>query len=133
MNMNRFYLESGNLISQNQFASYTNRWTPKNPSNYAPRVRANSTNVSSSRIIEDASFIKLRTVQLAYNVSPKLIKKLKIKAMSFNASAQNLLILTKYTGTDPEINSLGAGLFPAYDFSAYPYAATITIGANISF
>jgi TonB-linked SusC/RagA family outer membrane protein len=133
MNMNRFYLESGTNISHNQFASYNNRWTPSNPSNYAPRVRANSTNVSSSRIIEDASFVKLKTVQIAYSVPAERLKKLGIKSLSFNASGQNLLILTKYTGTDPEVNTLGNGLFPAYDFSAYPYAATVTVGANITF
>ncbi|MFY7900093.1 MAG: SusC/RagA family TonB-linked outer membrane protein, partial [Chitinophagaceae bacterium] len=133
MNMNRFYLESGSTVSLNQFASFKDRWTPTNPSNYAPRVRANSVNVGSSRIIEDASFIKLKTLQLAYNLSPKTVKKLGAKSVSFNASAQNLLIITKYTGTDPEINTLGTGLTPAYDFSAYPYAVTITIGANITF
>ncbi len=133
MNMNRYYLENGSTISLNQFASYKDRWTPTNPSNYAPRVKANSINVSSSRIIEDASFIKLKTAQLSYSVSPKAIKKLGIKSLSFNASGQNLLTLTKYTGTDPEINTLGTGLFPAYDFSAYPYATTVTFGLNITF
>ncbi|MEJ8844897.1 TonB-dependent receptor [Lacibacter sp. H375] len=133
MNMNRFYLESGSTISQNQFASYNDRWTPTNPSNYAPRVRANSINVSTSRIIEDASFIRLKTAQISYTISPKAVKKLGMKSLSVNASGQNLFILTKYTGTDPEINTLGTGLFPAYDFSAYPYATTLTFGVNITF
>jgi TonB-linked SusC/RagA family outer membrane protein len=95
----------------NQFASYADRWTPTNPSDDIPRLRNNTKqdidNVSriSSRLIEDGSFIRLKTVSLSYTLPQKFIKKLKVQNIKLTASAQNLFTLTKYKGIDPEVSN----------------------------
>ena len=113
LNANKYAFDQtgGYFMNGNQFADYENRWTSTNPSNDIPRLRYNAKqdidNVTrlSSRLIEDASFIRLKTISVSYNVPQKLISKLRLKSLKFNASAQNLFTLTKYSGIDPEVSN----------------------------
>ncbi|MEI6946819.1 TonB-dependent receptor [Paraflavisolibacter sp. H34] len=142
-NANRVHFEGGTPLgatnTANQFASYNDRWTFDNPGNKYYRAfainsqYANGTRVTSSRVVEDASFLRLKTVQLGYNVDAHLLKRTGIKSLRAYAGAQNLYTWTKYTGMDPEVNTRGTGLTAGYDFSAYPRALTYTFGLNLSF
>lgn len=83
----------------------------------------------SSRHVEDASYIKLDNVSIGYsfNTSGGTIKRARIYA-----AGQQLLVLTKYKGVDPEINL--AGLEPGIDrYEYYPRTSTVTIGINMNF
>jgi hypothetical protein len=120
-------------INLNQFASYANRWTPSNPSNTIPRVRGEGPRVYSSRLMEDGSFLRLKTVSLGYNFDKNLIRKLNMKALRVFVSAQNLYTLTNYSGMDPEVSVRNTALTPGFDYSAYPRARTIVFGLNTSF
>jgi TonB-dependent starch-binding outer membrane protein SusC len=137
MNANRLIFEGGGYnVGQNMYASYAGRWTPDNPSNkYYASGGAGPDNMSySTRVIEDGSYLKLKTVQLGYNFSSSLLKRIKITNLRVYASAQNLYTWTKYTGFDPEVSKFGSSaLQPAFDYSVYPYARTITFGLNASF
>ncbi|KAI9432249.1 hypothetical protein F5148DRAFT_1295813 [Russula earlei] len=88
---------------------------------------------ANSRVIEDGSYLRLKTVSLGYNLSPAMLKKLTLKAFRVYVSAQNVFTLTSYTGMDPEVSVFNSVLTPGLDFSAYPRARTVTVGANISF
>lgn len=114
LNANRVVFEStgGYNLNGNQFASYANRWTPDNPTNDIPAARYNlkgdagsSSPRISSRVVEDASFLRLKTISLGYDLPASLIKKMKIANLRFNISAQNIWTLTKYSGIDPEVNT----------------------------
>lgn len=113
LNANQYvFNQFGSYFSYgNQFASYADRWTPSNPSNDIPRLRNNTKqdidNVSrvSSRLIEDGSFLRLKTVSLSYSLPQKVIKKLKVQSVKFTAAAQNLLTFTRYSGIDPEVSN----------------------------
>ncbi len=117
LNANRVVFEStgGYNLNFNQFASYANRWTPNNPTNDIPAARFNmkgdvgsaSPRVS-SRIIEDGSFLRLKTVSLGYNLPASALKKIHMSNLRLHVSAQNLLTLTRYTGQDPEVNTYRA-------------------------
>ncbi|EOR95276.1 TonB-dependent receptor [Arcticibacter svalbardensis MN12-7] len=133
-NANRLYLEGGTSVgfNTNQFATYANRWTPENRSNTIYRANAVGTRVYSTRFIEDASFIRLKTVQLGYTLPINFARKIKLRSARIYSSAQNLLTLTNYSSTDPENSTKGNGLTAGYDFSAYPRALTITFGLNVS-
>src|SRR5690606_1253014 len=87
-NANRMMFEGNalNKVNLNQFASYADRWTPTNPSNTIPRVRGEGPRVYSSRVIEDGSYLRLKTVSLAYNFGDDILKKLKIKSLKVFAS-----------------------------------------------
>nr|WP_294895141.1 TonB-dependent receptor [uncultured Pedobacter sp.] len=134
-NFNRLLLEGSYplALNINQFASYTQRWTPENPNNEYIRVNATGAGVYSTRFLEDASFIRLKTVQLGYTLPAKVIKRLGFNTFRVYSSAQNLLTLTNYSSTDPENSTRGNGLTPGFDFSAYPRALTFTFGLNASF
>ncbi|HEY8956202.1 SusC/RagA family TonB-linked outer membrane protein [Chitinophaga sp.] len=61
-------------------------------------------------LVQDATFVKLRNVTLAYNFSPKLLKHTPFKAAVFSVAGRNLWIYTPhFTGSDPELSTYGAG------------------------
>lgn len=135
-NANRLLFEGNSRASYNlnQYASYNNRWTDSNPSNTLYRVGGQGPlGYYSSRVLEDGSFLKLKTVSLSYNISSQFIKKLNIRSLAVTASAQNLYTFTKYTGMDPEVSTKNSALTPGFDYSAYPYARTLVFGINASF
>jgi hypothetical protein len=88
----------------------------------------------STRVIEDGSYLKLKTVQIGYNFSSAMLKSIKISNLRIYAAAQNLYTWTRYQGFDPEVSKFGSSaLQPAFDYSVYPYAKTVTFGLNVSF
>ncbi len=135
-NANRIIFEGGGYNnSQNMFAGYTNRWTPENQNNrYFRSGGAGPDNLLySTRVVEDGSYLKLRTVQLGYQLTDKLLAKTGLRRVRVYIAAQNLLTWTKYEGFDPEVSKFGSSaLRPAFDYSVYPSARTVTFGLNIT-
>jgi hypothetical protein len=132
INANRVFMESGERPGINQFASFANRWTPENKSSLIPRLRGQGPAAYSSRVVEDGSYLRLKTVSLGYTLPDAFMKKLKIKSARVYASAQNILTFTNYTGYDPEVAVLYTPLTPGYDFSSYPRPRTYVFGFNVS-
>ncbi|WP_051291050.1 SusC/RagA family TonB-linked outer membrane protein [Pedobacter glucosidilyticus] len=132
INANRIFMESGERSGVNQFATFANRWTPDNTNTDIPRLRGQGPAAYSSRVVEDGSFLRLKTVALGYTLPDVVTKKLKIKSARIYTSAQNLLTFTKYSGYDPEVAVLYTPLTPGYDFSAYPRPRTFVLGFNVS-
>ncbi len=133
-NGNRYYFDGngrGN-IDRNQFSSYVNRWTPENQTNEHQRADARE-RFNSSRLVEDGSYLRLKTASFAYNFSKSQITKLHLSALQFHITAQNLLTFTKYSGMDPEVSVANNVLTPGLDLSAYPQARTLVFGINASF
>ncbi len=134
LNANRIVFENGEQRSYlNQFKSYEKRWTPDNPSNELYRVGGQGPLVYSSRIIEDGSFLRLKTVSLGYNVPARILKRAHIQSLRAYASAQNLVTWTNYQGLDPEVSVRPSALTPGFDWSAYPKARTVTFGLDLTF
>ncbi|MBR3029300.1 MAG: TonB-dependent receptor [Bacteroidales bacterium] len=102
-------------------------WTPANPNSDIPALTTSDTNNEgrvSSYFIEDGSYVKLRTVQIGYNLPQSVNEKLHVDRIRFYASAQNLLTIksSKFTGADPEN--------PGFN---YPIPLNLTFGLNVSF
>lgn len=134
LNANRIEFEGGSGRSNlNQFAVLENRWTPENQSNYYFRTLGRGPNVYSSRIVEDASYLRLKTVSLGYNLPAQFINKIKLKQLRIYTSAQNLVTWSNYSGLDPDVSVRQSALTPGFDWSAYPTARTITFGLNANF
>jgi hypothetical protein len=76
--------------------------------------------------LENASFLKIRNISIAYQI-PKAITK--FVDISLSVSAQNVWTLTNYSGLDPEIYNSGQGI----DFGAYPIPRTVTFGVKLTF
>lgn len=114
-----------------------NRWTPERPSNKYPRALASGSldvGIFSSAIVEDASYIRLKNVTLAYRMPYSVLKKTGIQNMKIYGGATNLWTRTNYTGYDPEANTYGQSTtLIGIDFGGYPQTTTYTIGLNIGF
>ncbi|QZE14654.1 TonB-dependent receptor [Halosquirtibacter laminarini] len=91
-------------------------------------------NFVSDRFIEDGSFLRLKTVQVGYQFSKKMAKKMHLSKARLYASGQNLYTWTNYSGFDPEVSvGKNGALTPGLDYSAYPTSATFTVGLEIGF
>ena len=107
--------------NSNMMASIKDLWTSENQSATMPGIAPNPYQGQSDFLIEDASFIRLKNLTLGYTFPRKLLKD-KVNLRLF-VDAQNLLLFTKYTGVDPEMDSLGA----------YPNAKSVSFGLSMGF
>lgn len=135
LNANRLFFENvNNSRNLNQYASYANRWTPENPMSDIPVAKNSSSNkVVSSRVVEDGSFLRLKTVTLGYTLPKKWIMKSGISHARLYVAAQNLWTLTDYSGYDPEVSIRNSALTPGLDYSAYPRAFAVNFGVSLGF
>ena len=76
----------------------------------------------------DASFLRLRNLQVGYTLPAQLTRKAYIQRLRFYASFDNLLTITGYKGMDPEIGST-----MGIDKGVYPQARVYTFGLNLTF
>ena len=87
----------------------------------------------SSRFLEKGDFIRLSNALVSYNFG---IKNKFIKNLTITASGQNLLLFTKYTGLDPEVNvdkNINGVPSRGFDYAGYPKARTFSLGINLGF
>ena len=135
LNANRLFFENVNGKKDlNQFASYADRWTPENPESDIPAATKSSSNqVVSSRVIEDGSFLRLKTVTLGYNIPTKYTQRWKIANARVYVAGQNLWTLSSYSGYDPEVSIRNSAITPGLDYSAYPRAYAVNFGVSLGF
>jgi hypothetical protein len=94
--------------------------------------------VPASWAIEDGSYLRLQNVTLGYTIPKNVIQKVKIEQFRIFCTLNNVWILTKYSGYDPEVStpirgSSTSGLTPGVDYSAYPKSFSWTFGINVTF
>jgi TonB-dependent starch-binding outer membrane protein SusC len=132
-NGNLMRIGNANGINDNNILAdyYYNAWTPGKVSNEYPRVGYNNLNFI-DRYVEDASFIRLATVTLGYNLS--FGKNNFIKSMNINLTGKNLLTITNYSGFDPEVNSFAFDRGKiGVDWGSYPNLKAVSLGVNVTF
>lgn len=98
------------------------RWTSQNPSGKYPSGLYTKYESSTDFWVENADYIRLKNLTIGYTLPKKAYKGI-FKKARFYADAQNLFVITNYTGSDPETDS----------FSAYPNQKTFSIGVELSF
>jgi TonB-linked SusC/RagA family outer membrane protein len=109
-------------------------WTPDHHTNN-PRNIASDPNQNwgkpSSYFVENGSYLKLRNIQIGFNVPSRLLEKWHMKKLRFYVNGNNVLTFTKYSGLDPEI--AGSNLSRGVDFGYYPQVRTFTGGFELQF
>lgn len=133
LNANRLIFESMDRPNQNQLASTLNRWTPENQNTTLHRAGGQGFQDVSSRVVEDGSYLRLKTVNISYKLSKDIVEKLKMNSVEFYLSGQNLLTWTDYSGFDPEVSVENSLITPGIDYSAYPKHRVFSLGLNVSF
>lgn len=128
--------------TQGEFNSITevkNMWSEDNTSSsypvYTYADQLNKKNIvrdnvwvgngSSSRFLENASYLALREITLSYTLPRTLIGKIGMQGASVYVTGQNLFYVTKYTGTSPEPKSV--------DYGTYPTPKTLLFGLSLTF
>jgi TonB-linked SusC/RagA family outer membrane protein len=126
----------------NQTTDQMNRWQKAGDVTDVPQARLGDGNGTkeSSRYLSDASYLRIRNINLGYNIPTRLINKIKLTNMRVYVGVQNLYTFTKYKGWDPEVNYTGTGrstqntnIIQGYDFYTAPQARTYIVGINLSF
>jgi len=115
----------------NQSSAVLNRWKKDGDVTEMPRalIAGGYNWLGSDRYVEDASYIRFRTITARYNVDKKVMAKMKMKSMSFYITAENLFTFTNYLGQDPEVAMRGSDPFRvSYDYSMTPPAKNFTLG-----
>ena len=127
-------LDRGNGYYYNPLAEVADRWTPTNPSNTIQKA-SNATSIyTDDRFVENASYLKIRNIQLGYTLRvPQITKDAQLRLY---VSLQNFFTFTSYSGYDPEANRSGSGetnaLYQGIDNGTYPMAKTVLVGFNIT-
>ena len=101
-----------------------------NPNGIFPEVRQDRQADArfSDIYIEDGSFVRLKNVQVGYNVSLPRMRTARVYVNGIN-----LLTHTRYTGFDPEVSAFGGPDRPGVDLGSYPQQRTFTFGINTTF
>jgi iron complex outermembrane receptor protein len=98
---------------------------------------ATNSNLVSTRYIEDGDFLRLNNATLGYNLKPSTIGLGNtMNSIRFSITGQNIFVVTKYSGFDPEINTgspIGGIQTFGIDYFSYPKSRTVLFGLNVSF
>lgn len=87
----------------------------------------------SSWAIEDGSFLRLNNITVGYSFPVNKLSRLHMSKLRLYVTANNLAVLTSYSGYDPEVSVRSSGLTPGLDYSAYPKSRSFIFGINASF
>ncbi|MFZ6012675.1 MAG: SusC/RagA family protein, partial [Bacteroidota bacterium] len=108
-----------------------------NPDTDIPRATYQDPNQNarvSDRYIEDGSYVRVRTISLAYNFPTSVTSKIKISNLRVYAKVQNAFTFTKYSGYDPEVGQdTWDPLIYGLDNGRYPSPKVYTLGLSANF
>lgn len=126
----------------NSLATVLDGWTPDHQNTMISQVRPYKFAQDShfdTWWVEDGSFIRGQNMVLGYNLPQAALQRMKVSRFRLYASVQNLFIITKYTGYDPEVDTFNSGyganssFSQNLDFFSYPRPRVWNLGATITF
>jgi TonB-linked SusC/RagA family outer membrane protein len=132
----REYDSDGTYTDRNQMqlADGWSRWEKPGDIATHPIARYNNTNAGnamSSRYLENNDFFRLRSLSVGYNFN---LKKYKVRNFRAYLSGENLFVITKYSGVDPEIPVTdGGSVVFSTGPGVYPMTRKFMLGLNVSF
>ncbi|MCS4301435.1 SusC/RagA family TonB-linked outer membrane protein [Chryseobacterium sp. BIGb0232] len=130
----RYDYDLSSLYNPNNLANFTvekdlqNAWTMTNVNTDVPSLKASNLGLQghSDRFLKDASYLRMRNVQIGYRLPQRFLKDTFINNLSVTLQAENLFTISKWKGFDPESprNS---------DQQKYPTPRIVTLGFDIKF
>lgn len=118
----------------NQYRKMLNSWHPvRNPQSDIPRAGASNPMLPSDFMIYDASYLRLKSLNISYTFD--VSKKTKaFRDITIGASGENLFLLSKYPGFDPDVSTESdSSTLRRVDLGAYPKARTIVFSVQIRY
>ena len=122
------------MVNKMKELFYDDRWTESNPNGSKPRAGANNMDkyATSSAMVYDGSYFKIKQIQLGYSLPRTLLKKVAINNLRLYVSLDDFFTITKYPGFDPEVSTntvVGMGI----DKGGYPTSKKVVMGFNLEF
>jgi TonB-linked SusC/RagA family outer membrane protein len=123
----------------NQLALSNNYWKSEQDPGDGKTPRPNDAptgNVrgeSSQRELDNASYLRINTITLSYNLPANISKKARLSSARVYISAINPFIFTKYTSFNPDSSNSGNSLTPGIDLNDYPLPKSLLLGFNLTF
>lgn len=131
------FMSNNAAFYDNQTVDQLDRWQQPGDITDVPQARLFGSNGDgeSSRYLQDASYMRVKTVTFGYNLPAAVIENVGLRNIRLYASGQNLLTFTGYSGWDPEVNTdfIDGNISLGTDFYAAPQARTITFGVDVGF
>lgn len=119
--------ETGELITDPDALAAANA----NTTMWSPYMR---NYVFSDWAVEDGSFLRLNTITLGYTLPNSIVSKANITKLRFYATANNVFVVTNYSGLDPEVSTRRkTPLTPGVDYSPFPRSRQVVFGLNLNF
>ena len=118
----------------NQSTAVLHRWRAEGDDTDIPRALYGMgyNYLGSDRFVEDASFLRLKTLSISYNVPKKWLKKLGVNKLNVFATGYDLFTWTSYKGQDPEVTMPSATTL-VKDNSTTPVTRRFSFGLNLDF
>ena len=122
------------MVNKMKELFYDDRWTESNPNGSVPRAGANNMDkyATSSAMVYDGSYFKIKQIQLGYSLPKTLLKSVAINNLRLYVSLDDFFTITKYPGFDPEVSTntvVGMGI----DKGGYPTSRKVVMGFNLEF
>ncbi|MBO4905656.1 MAG: TonB-dependent receptor [Bacteroidaceae bacterium] len=94
-----------------------------------------TTAITTTRFLENNSYLRLKTLTLAYRVPQRLLTKTRIlRQLRFHITVTNLFTITPYSGLDPEVSAFGSSVTAmGYDYSTLPLSRCYQFGVTATF
>lgn len=132
VNMARMNAENMYYLN-NQSVSVNWRWRKDGDATEMPRALYNYGYnwLGSDRYVEDGSFLRMKYLTFNYSIPKAKLERYKLQQVSFYLTINNLFVLTKYTGVDPEVGYGSFGV--STDNSPTPRSKDATLGVSVTF
>jgi TonB-linked SusC/RagA family outer membrane protein len=137
LNVNRIRTESSpraNIAADR----FYDAWTPTNQDAKYPRIGENpnqvGTNNFTTNLLEDASYLRLRTLTLSWALPQRLLNRAGVDGARLYFTGTNIVTWSDYSGFDPDVSGQSVGnTNRGIDIGAYPLARTFTTGLSFNF
>ncbi|QMU27325.1 SusC/RagA family TonB-linked outer membrane protein [Adhaeribacter radiodurans] len=136
LNMVKRWVDFNNQAGNRSLRMLNDSWTLGNPNAVLPILNSTDSRSQqpSSYFIEDGSYLRLKNLTLGYTLPTNALSKIGLESLRVYMQAQNLFTITKYSGIDPEITSVGStpgSTILGVDQGTYPQSKMYQIGLNI--
>jgi len=137
LNQSRFNVDFNTYAFNRSARMLYDSWTPENMDASLPQLNWNDASSAlkvTDYFLEDASYVRVRTMQLGYSIPKNLLNTINVDRLRIYVQAQNLITWTKFTGLDPGLSLSGGsdtsmGVVNNYN----PTPKQIIFGINLGF
>ncbi|MDP4278469.1 MAG: SusC/RagA family TonB-linked outer membrane protein, partial [Bacteroidota bacterium] len=121
--------------TSNQSTAVLKRWRSEGDNTDIPRALygLGYNYLGSDRFVEDASFVRLKTLSLTYTVPGKFCKRIGINNLNLFCTGYDLFTWTNYTGQDPEVSLPSSATSLVKDGATTPCSKRVSLGFNLNF